>query len=42
MVARRGNILGGYIWLHRRAIVAAENIVVRKSYVWEEGHRCIG
>jgi hypothetical protein len=33
---------GGRSWLHWRAIVAAENIVVRKSYVWVEGHGCIG
>ncbi len=33
MVARRGNILGGDIWLPRRAVVAAENIDARKRYV---------
>ncbi len=41
VVARNGYISGGEIWLHRRAVVAAENIDVRKKYVLEEGHGCI-
>ncbi len=42
MVAWRGNIMGGEIWLHRRTVVAAENIDVRKKYVLEERHGCVG